>query len=187
MPTEVSPRRFVLLDRDGTIIQERHYLADPDQVELLPKAAEGLRAMSNLGLGLALVTNQSGLGRGYFGCDQLHNVHARLVELLVAAGVELEGIYYCPHTPADKCACRKPRTGLVDQPVEQLHFDPISCFVVGDKDCDIELGRRIGAISLLVRTGYGRETEKRGETRPDYVADDLVDVAAKVRAIVEAC
>ena len=102
-----------MLDRDGTIIMERHYLAEPHGVELIHGAAEALRRLSSIGLELIVVTNQAGIGRGIFAEEQLILIHERMKFLLRAEGVELKGIYYCPHKPDDRCMCRKPRPGLV--------------------------------------------------------------------------
>ena len=95
------PQRFVILDRDGTIIVERCYLSDPAQVELIPGAGAALRQLSEIGLGLVVITNQSGIGRGYFDRSRLDLIHRRLCELLEAEGVRLDGIYTCPHVPED--------------------------------------------------------------------------------------
>lgn len=170
-------RRFVMLDRDGTIIAERHYLSHPDQVELLPGSASGLRTMRDLGCGLLVLTNQSGIGRGYFDVGMLVRVHDRMKELLAAEGVELDGIYYCPHTPEQGCDCRKPATGLALQAAAEHGFDPATGFVVGDKRCDVDLGRNIGARSILVRTGYGNEEARLPDLRVDHICDDLADAA----------
>ncbi|MEI8372882.1 MAG: HAD family hydrolase [Planctomycetota bacterium] len=173
----MTQRRFVVLDRDGTIIVERQYLSSPDQVGLLPGAGAGLRAMRDLGLGLVIVTNQSAVGRGFFDMARLEEIHGRLRELLLIDGVELDGIYVCPHTPEDGCDCRKPLPGLLIQASRELGFDPAHALVIGDKPCDIELGQAVGATTLLVRTGYGAEHEAARSVMPDYVAEDLVEAA----------
>jgi D-glycero-D-manno-heptose 1,7-bisphosphate phosphatase len=173
--------RFAALDRDGTLIVERHYLADPAGVELLPGAAEGLRQLRALGLGLVVVTNQSGIGRGYLDLARLEQIHARLVELLAAEGVTLDGIYACPHVPADDCSCRKPRPGLLHQAAAALGFPAHQCVVIGDKECEIELGRSVGAATVLVRTGYGAAVEAAGRVQADAVVDDLIGAADFVR------
>jgi D-glycero-D-manno-heptose 1,7-bisphosphate phosphatase len=164
-------RRFVMLDRDGTVIRECHYLADPGQVELLPGVGEGLRQLQEMGL--VLLTNQSGIHRGYFGWEEVERVHQMLRELLGAEGVELEGIFVCPHRPEEGCGCRKPEPGLVHQAAQELGFDPQAGFVIGDKECDIDVGKRVGAQTFLVRTGYGAQLEAEGDRRPDYVVDDI--------------
>jgi len=171
-------RRFVLLDRDGTIMVDRHYLADPTGVELLPGAAAGLRRLRDLGLGLAVVTNQSGLARGLMTAEQVAAVNQRLRELLFAEGITLDGIYLCPHAPEDRCFCRKPAIGLAMQAARDLGFDPAEAFVIGDKASDIVLARNLRARAILVRTGNGRQTERSGNCAPDAIVDDLADAAA---------
>lgn len=165
--------RAVLLDRDGTVIEERRYLSDPDQVVLLPRVGAALRALRELGLRLLVVTNQSAIGRGMFNVRRLEEIHARMQRLLAEEGVVLDGIYVCPHTPDDGCACRKPKPGLMSQVTRDFHLDPSQCFVIGDKTCDTEFGRAIGAATLLVKTGYGAQLADQGVESADYIVDDL--------------
>ncbi len=167
----------ILLDRDGTLIAERNYLADPDQVELLPNAVAGLLRMQRWGCPLILITNQSGLGRGYFTQSQLDAVHARMRQMLETAGVKLAQIYVCPHAPDETCTCRKPLTGLVEQAVADWRFDPRAAVMIGDKACDVDLGLNVGARSLLVRTGYGHIQQHDPAVRPHAVVDDLLAAA----------
>ncbi len=175
-------RRFVALDRDGTVIEERPYLSDPAQVRLLPNAAAGLRALRAAGLELALVTNQSGVGRGFFGMDAVSRVNERMLALLVQEGVTIDDGFVCPHRPDERCACRKPETGLLEMAARTFGGAAAQAFVIGDKLCDIEMGRRAGATTLLVRTGWGRETEGQPEAQPQYVAADLLDASQMILA-----
>jgi D-glycero-D-manno-heptose 1,7-bisphosphate phosphatase len=168
------PRRFVMLDRDGTLIHERHYLADPDGVELLPGVPEALSTFRELGLGLVVVTNQSGIGRGFFDAPRLDEIHARMNALLAARGVALDGIYVCPHLPADGCACRKPATALITRAAADLDFDPADGFVIGDTAIDMQLGKRVGAATILVLTGYGERDREQAGPAADHVASDLL-------------
>jgi D-glycero-D-manno-heptose 1,7-bisphosphate phosphatase len=180
----MTRRRCVLLDRDGTIVVERGYLRDPDELELLPGAAGALRRLSRIGLALAIVTNQSAVGRGLLSEERLREIHARLEELLGAEGVSLDGIYACPHTPEDDCECRKPGTALLARAARELDFEPTQSFVIGDKECDVELGRRAGATTLLVRTGFGSEVADNRSASPDYVAEDLAEAARIIEGLV---
>ena len=173
----------VLVDRDGTLIKEKHYLCDPEQVELIDGAAQGLQRLQLLGLGVILITNQSGIGRGYFSREQFEQVHCRLSDLLKNAGVCLDGIYLCPHAPWENCTCRKPKPGLAYKAAAEHDFDLRDCFVIGDRTCDIELGRSVEATSFLVRTGYGRKEEKDMRGMPDYVVDSLVDAVPIIHAL----
>ena len=181
---EESPRRYVLIDRDGTIIEECHYLSDPDQVRLIPGSAEAMRTLREQGLGMAIVTNQSGVGRGYFDLDRLEQINQRMCQLLASEGVHLDGIYFCPHTPDDLCGCRKPQPGMIEQARKELGFEPARCMVVGDRETDIELGRNVGATTFLVRTGYGTETANNRSANPDYIADNLLDAARLITSLI---
>ena len=173
-------KRFVLIDRDGTINVEKHYLSDPDQLELYPGIGPALKRLQDAGFGLAVLTNQSGVARGYFDLDRLTQIHDRLRALLAAEGVTVDGIYICPHGPDDDCACRKPLPGMVEQAVAEHGFDPAQAFMIGDKEVDVDLGHAVGAVSFLVRTGHGAKYVDG--TKAEYVVDDL---AAAVAIILE--
>jgi D-glycero-D-manno-heptose 1,7-bisphosphate phosphatase len=179
--TAMTHKRFVLLDRDGTINRERHYLSHPDQVELCPNAGQGMRRMLELGLGLVVVTNQSGITRGYFDEPRLHEIHDRLRFLLRLQGVLLHGIYHCPHGPDARCGCRKPEPGLAERAAGEFGFELSESFVIGDKPCDIDLGRAVAATTILVRTGYGADHQSTANA--DFVVDDLTQAAQ----VIESC
>jgi D-glycero-alpha-D-manno-heptose 1-phosphate guanylyltransferase len=174
-------RAFILLDRDGTLIEERHYLSDPGGVTLIPGVVEGLRALRAEGFALVVATNQAGVGRGLFSEEQVAAVHARLSELLAAQGARLDGIFYCPHHPDAGCDCRKPATGLARQAAAALGPGAAPVAVVGDKRCDIDLARALGVPGILVTTGYGASELSAAE--PDYLVDSLVEVAAVLRPL----
>ncbi len=181
-----SDRPAVFLDRDGTLIAERHYLSRPEQVELLPGAAEGVRRMNEAGLRVFLASNQSGVGRGYFSLEQLGAVHDRMTELLRAEGARLDAIYVCPHHPDETCDCRKPAPGMIEQAVREYGVSPQHSFVVGDKPCDIDLGAGVGATTILVRTGYGAQYEQDPACRPRFVGDDLRAAADYIILTIQA-
>jgi D-glycero-D-manno-heptose 1,7-bisphosphate phosphatase len=148
----------LILDRDGTIIEERHYLSDPAGVALIPGAGEALAALCRAGVRLFVASNQSGIGRGYYCEADYHAVHARMCELLAQAGVSLCDAAFCPHAPQEDCACRKPATGMWDLLSGEHGLEPATTAMVGDKTADVRFGRRTGlALSLLVLTGHGRE------------------------------
>ena len=172
------PRKGLLVvDRDGTLIVEKHYLADPKGVELLPGVVDGLRSFAAEGYEVAVVTNQSGVGRGYFDEQRLAEVHAELQRQLAEHGIAVRGIWYCPHHPELRCGCRKPEPGLLHAAMDQLGYQKDQVLVVGDKACDIELGARLGVRTALVRTGYGAGTEQAAACRPDHVVDSLAELA----------
>jgi D-glycero-D-manno-heptose 1,7-bisphosphate phosphatase len=169
----LKERRFIVLDRDGTIIEEVSYLSDPKQIALIPGAGKALRDLSAMGFGLVVITNQSAVGRGFFDPAQLARIHDSFLERLSAEKIHIDGLYFCPHTPEDQCFCRKPQTGLIQKASEDLGFDVSTSIVVGDKVSDIEMGRRVRALTILVRTGYGAEVAAEGRVVPDFIVDDL--------------
>ena len=179
--------RIVLIDRDGTINVERNYLSDPAQIELLPGAAEGIRLLRELGLPVVVVTNQSGIGRGYFNLKRLEEIHKRLQKALKEQGAKVDAIYFCPHTPEDQCGCRKPSTGMADKAAKDFNADLSKSFVIGDNVCDIEIGKNIGATTILVRTGHGSRTEEADRVKPDYTVNNIYDGVNIVENILKAC
>lgn len=172
--------RVVLLDRDGTIVVDRGYLDSAAGLEFLPGAAEGLRLLYTQGYRLAVITNQSGIGRGMFPIERLHEMNARLTTMVSEAGARLAGIYFCPHAPEENCDCRKPAPGLITQAAAELKFDPKTAIVIGDKDSDIECGRRAGAATVLISPG---KSVSRTRIKADAVAADLVGAACAVFAL----
>ena len=177
--------RLVLIDRDGTINIERNYLSAPDQIELFPQAADAVKLLRKLGLIVVIVTNQSAIGRGYFDLGRLAEIHARLGEVLRESGAQVDAIYFCPHTPEDACGCRKPQTEMAQRAASEFTADLSKSFVIGDNGCDIELGQNIGATTILVRTGYGKATWQKIETKPDYTVENLYAAAVLIKEIIE--
>ena len=169
--------KYILLDRDGTIIVDKHYLSDPEGVELFPNSAQGLKAMQDAGYELLVTTNQSGIGRGFYSEEDMHAVNERMVELLAEHGVYIKALYFCPHAPDHDCDCRKPAPGMFDQAIAEFGMTPEECYVIGDKLCDVELGMARKAKSILVRTGKGQKEEPLCVDKADYIADDLLDAA----------
>lgn len=172
--------RWVILDRDGTLIKEKHYLHDPNGVELIDGAAEGLRELARAGYRFVIASNQSGIGRGYYSADDARAVNARAAEMFELRGVHIDGWYFCPHVPGDACDCRKPRTGLVKRAAAELGFcmSDIAA-VVGDKESDIALARGLHVMGVLVMTGYGRKEYEHG-VRGDANCADMCDAARTI-------
>jgi D-glycero-D-manno-heptose 1,7-bisphosphate phosphatase len=170
----------LFLDRDGVVVVERDYLRDPDMVELVPGAAETMRAATAAGYLIIGVSNQSGLGRGRFSPEDFSRVMERIDELLADQGTGFDGFYYCPHAPQDGCPCRKPAAGLLDEAAETCRWDARRSWVVGDKASDVELGRNGNMGAVLVRTGYGVGQE--GVVTRLWENDPRVLVAADLSA-----
>ncbi len=175
--------RAVFLDRDGTIIEEVGYLDRPERVEFFPWTIEAIRVLNRAGLAVVLVSNQSGIARGFFTADVVDAVHERMSEMLAAGGARIDAYYYCPHHPdgrvqelAKVCDCRKPARGLVDRAVAEFGIDPARSFVVGDRWLDVGLARKVGARGVLVRTGYGESEEHKAPEgmTADAVVDNLI-------------
>ena len=167
----------VFLDRDGTLNIDSGYLKSPDDLTVLPGVGAALAKLKQAGARLIVVTNQSGVGRGYFTSKDLEAIHSKLRLVLAEDGVTLDGLYFCPHHPDDRCNCRKPARGMVDRALAELQVDLSRAYVVGDSARDVELARQVGAKGLLVMTGpSGAEALADLTARdlsPDHVADDL--------------
>lgn len=168
--------RAVFFDRDGTVNVEVGYLSNLNQLRLIPGAGEAIRRLNEAGLKVVLVTNQSGIARGYFSESFVRETHVLLEQMLRKEGAVIDGIYYCPHHPKAgnshytmACDCRKPGTGLIDRAARELGIDVKQSFVVGDKWSDVELGQRAGARSILVRSGFAPDDP--GNVRPLHVSD----------------
>lgn len=170
-------RPVVFLDRDGTIIVEKHYLSDPALVELEAGAIEGLKHLQARGLPLVVVSNQSGVGRGKFGTEDVQAVNTRLAELLGQHGISIAGWYMCPHAPGTDCLCRKPLPGMALQASSELGLPLENCFVVGDKRSDVELADAIGGTGILVTTGHGGADRQWARDHHRPIAHNLLEAA----------
>jgi len=178
--------RAVFLDRDGTINEEVGYVNHIERFFLLPRAGQAIQLLNQNGWKAVVVTNQSGVARGYFPESLIHEVHQKMQELLGNEGAHLDRIYYCPHHPdigvppyRQKCRCRKPATGMIEDAMKELTLDLSQSYMVGDRGVDIEFAHQIGAKAILVLTGYGKgEWEYSGarwKAKPDHVAQDLFE------------
>lgn len=166
----------IFVDRDDTIMVDVKYCSDPDMVRLIPGASEGLRALREAGYRVVIVTNQSGIGRGYFDVETLKRVHDRLRDELRREGADYDAIYYCPHTPEEDCNCRKPKPGLLLKAASELNIDLGASYTVGDRDLDVGAGRAAGTKTILVpRTNH--PDNSRSDLLADFVAPNLADAA----------
>ena len=177
-----APGAPVFLDRDGTLIVEKHYLSDPDGVCLEAGVVEGLRALTQLGHPLIVLSNQSGIGRRLFTEGDAQRVNARVSDRLREHGIQIMAWYLCPHDPATACTCRKPLPGMALAASRDWDLSLPGCYVIGDKKTDLELADAIGGTGLLVRTGYGREYVEWATRDGRPVFDDLGGAAAFIAA-----
>lgn len=174
-------RPAVFLDRDGTIAEEVGYLNHASRFRLFPFVAPAICRLNEANLPVIVVTNQSGVGRGYFPESLVHTVNGLMTQQLAQAGAKIDAIYYCPHSSADNCECRKPRTGMLERAAQDHALDLQRSFVVGDRFGDMELARNARARGIFVRTGYGEGElawhAATWPTQPDFVAEDLAQAA----------
>jgi histidinol-phosphate phosphatase family protein len=192
----------VFLDRDGTVARDAHYCRRPEDFEILPTVPEAVRLLNENGFKVVVVTNQSGMARGYFDEEGLSLIHRKMTGELARSGARIDAVYYCPHHPDAGCACRKPRTALFDRAALELNIDLRQSFVVGDTYMDIKAGQSIGARTVLVtagpdgsgfyapgfvsgnpqhRTLYSEPwTLNRENSPPDLVASDMLTAASLI-------
>jgi D-glycero-D-manno-heptose 1,7-bisphosphate phosphatase len=185
-PTSLSGRGAVFLDRDGTLTEEVGYVNHIDRVWLFPWTAEAIRRLNQAEIPVIVVTNQSGVGQGYFPEKLVGEAHRKISDELAAQGARVDAFFYCPHHPSARieayrmdCRCRKPAPGMVEEAMRRFPIDPRASCVVGDSGRDMQLGFAIGARTVLVRTGYGKgnyEYQRHTWPRlPDLVAENLLE------------
>jgi D-glycero-D-manno-heptose 1,7-bisphosphate phosphatase len=170
-------RPFLLLDRDGTLIVEKNYLSDPEEVEVIPGVIKGLRTLRDKGFRFVVLSNQAGVGRGYYKENDVYAVNNRMLELLSQQGITFDGVFFCPHHPDAGCLCRKPRPGMAYKAMDEIGFSLEKAAFIGDKACDIELGKSLGIPAILVRSGYGKEQEAALTDVADFIANDMEEAA----------
>lgn len=172
-------KRAVFLDRDGTINIEKEYLYQTEDFEFIPGAPEAIRLLNQAGVMVVVVTNQSGVARGYYTEDDVMNLHRHITRELEQSGAHVDVWLFCPHHPDGRgsyalpCACRKPLPGMLHEAAERYDIDLENSTMIGDKRADIEAGKAAGCRSVLVRTGYGAE-EEQGVDPQTVVCDDLL-------------
>lgn len=175
--------KAVFIDRDGTINEEVQYLANLQDFKLVPGVGEAIKLLNEDEFKVIVVTNQAGVARGYFGEDKIKEIHQEMRRQLREKGAYLDGIYYCPHHPTEgvgkykkNCWCRKPNPGMVEKAAKDFNLDLGKSYVIGDQLIDVKLGNNAGCKTVLVLTGYGRESYRKKddcEVRVDFIANDL--------------
>ncbi len=173
-PSKMMPAIF--LDRDGTINREIGYLSEPEKFELLPNVLAGLKKMQNMGYRLVIVTNQAGIGLGYFTKEDFYRVNKKMLTEVSKAGILLDKIYFCPHSKTENCPCRKPEIGLVLRAKEELNIDLAHSYFIGDSEVDIETGANSGMKTILIKSEFVTDSTSL-EAKPDFVVKDLLEAA----------
>ena len=163
----------IFLDRDGVLVEDMGYHHKIKDFKLIPNAAEGLKLLKKYKL--IIVTNQSGIGRGFYTMKDFENFNNHLIRELKKNNINIEKTYVCPHKPEDSCECRKPKTKLIKDAEKKFGIDLKKSFAVGDKKSDIEMGKNAGCRTILVLSGNGIKT--KNEINADFVAKDLLDAA----------
>ena len=169
--------KAIFFDRDGVITEDIGYVHKIEDFKLIPNAIEGLKLLKNYKL--IFITNQSGIGRGYFKFEDFLNYNNRVIEELKKYSIKIEKTYVCPHKPDDNCECRKPKTKLLKNAEKEFKIDLEKSFFIGDKKIDVEMGHNAGCKSILVLTGNGMK--ERENSNADYVAKDLVEAAKWIK------
>jgi len=167
--------KAVFLDRDGTINRDVPYCSRPGDFELLPGAAEGIRLLNEAGFKVIVITNQSGIARGYFTEETLVRIHDRMKELLAVHTAHVDAIYYCPHHPDNGCDCRKPKTALYHRAAKDMGIDYQLSYVIGDMPLDIQAGRLLGCKTILVTSD--KNSSKDINEVPDYITGNLIQAS----------
>ena len=167
--------KAVFIDRDGTINVNVEYLDNPNNLKIYPGVAEGLKLLKENGFKIIVITNQSGIARGYFTKETLEKIHERMKSELLKKNASIDGIYYCPHHPDDNCECRKPQTGLFKKAFNDFNIDPSKSFIIGDRMLDIEAGYKMGLKTVLVPEDKEKvEKEmKNSNIKPDFVCKNF--------------
>ena len=169
--------RAVFLDRDGVLMEDANYVGQVDRVILIPGVISALQRLRTAGFRLFVVTNQSGVARGYFSQEAVELIHNHLDRQFQQHGVWIDHYYVCPHHPEDNCDCRKPKPKFLRDAAETYRLELPLCYMVGDRASDIAAGENAGAKTVLVLTGAGQATLSQGESEPDHVASTLTACA----------
>ena len=170
-------KKAAFLDRDGTLIEEVNFLARVEDLRLFPFTIEAVELLKRNGFLIVVITNQSGIGRGIFGENDMQAIHD---EIQARLGGLIDAFYFCPHLPDDACACRKPNTQMIERARADFSIDLENSWMIGDKKLDIETGFNARTKTALVLTGYGRRTIENLTEKPDLIAENLLEAAGRI-------
>ena len=167
--------KAVFIDRDGTINVNVEYLDNPDRLKLYPGVAEGIKLLRDNGFRIIVITNQSGVARGFFTIDTLEKIHEKMKKELSKKGALLDAIYYCPHHPDEKCNCRKPNTELFEKAIKDFDIDLKNSFIIGDRMLDVEAGNKLGLKTILVpeKKEIVDKELRESKIKPDFICKNF--------------
>ncbi len=180
----MEKNKAVFLDRDGVINEDYGYVYKIEDFHIYNEVFPALKLLKDAGYKLLIITNQSGIGRGYYTEEDFKRITEYMLGILKKEGIEIDDIYYCPHHPEGvipeytmKCNCRKPETGMIEEGIKKFNIDVKKSFLIGDKETDIEAGRKVGLKTILVKTGRGKDYINT--TKADYIADNILDAVKR--------
>ena len=167
--------KAVFVDRDGTINVNVEYMDDPDDLKIYPGVIEGLKKFQEKGYKIIIITNQSGIARGYFSEETLKKIHEKLKSEFLKKDVKIDAIYYCPHHPDEKCNCRKPNTKLFEDAIKDFDIDTKKSFMIGDRMLDIEAGKKLGLTTILIPENKKKVEDemKKSNVVPDFIFNNF--------------
>ena len=168
--------KAVFIDRDGTINVNVEYLDTPDNFQMYPTVPKGIKQLQKKGFKIIVITNQSGISRGYFTEETLEKIHGRMKKELGGAGASIDAIYYCPHHPDENCDCRKPNTKLLEKAIKDFDIDAKKSYFIGDRMIDVEAGYKIGTKTILVPENKElvKKEREKSSIKPDFICDDFI-------------
>ncbi len=174
--------KAVFLDRDGVINEEVNYLSKVKEFKFIKNVIEALKLLSKTGFKIIIITNQSGINRGYFTVEDLKRIHEYMLKEFKKESIRIDKIYVCPHRPDENCNCRKPKTGLLIKASEDFNINISKSYFIGDKTVDIETGKNANCKTILVKTGYGG-SDNNYKVKPDFIEDDLIEAVKVINKI----
>lgn len=173
-------KKAVFLDRDGTICEDAHYLSRVEELKIFPFAAEAIKLLNDNGFPVILITNQSGIARGFFDEKVLLEIHEKLITELAKAGAKLDAIYFCPHNAENDCSCRKPQIGMIERAMKDFPLDLKNSWMIGDKAIDVEMGFNAKTKTALVLTGYGTKDREKLSRSPDLITENILEAVKSI-------
>ncbi len=174
----MNKNKVVFLDRDGVLNDDPGYVHKIEHFKLLPGVIEGLKLLKERGFKLIIITNQSGIGRGYYTEEDFHKFNSHLVKELFANGIKIEETFFCPHHPDEKCDCRKPSTRFIDESASKYDIDLKKSWVIGDHPHDIKMGKLAGCKTIYMLSGHGvKHRGELGNIKPELIAEHFLDAA----------